>query len=367
MNKLNREKFDASKVDVNMKISDYVKEDLNWYSPFNKPFRILGFQWINEEHIYRRLPTTPKYKISEGVDAGANCTAGGQIRFKTDSTSISIKVKLSGAANMYHMAATGQCGFDCYIGYGEMPIFCSSTKYDHTKDEYQYEFYNNPEDKRIKDIILNFPLYQGVREVLVGLDSEAYLYNPKELNNENKIVFYGTSITQGGCASRPGMCYTNILSRKLNMECINLGFSGNGKGEVEIAEIINTINNVSCIVIDYEANCITTELYRATLPKFIEKLREKDKDVKILLLPMVYSSKDLFYKQNKINKEERLIFMKEVYEDFRNKGDKNIHFYDIRKAIGEDFYEATVDGVHPTDYGFYIMAKVLYKEIIKII
>jgi hypothetical protein len=273
------EKFEASKVDVNMKISDRVKEDLKWYSPLCNPFEILGFQWINEENIYRRLPLKPKYKISDGVDAGANCTAGGQIRFKTDSTSIAIKVQLSGTANMYHMAATGQCGFDCYIGYGETPIFCSSSKYDHTKDEYQYEFYNNPEDKKVKDIILNFPLYQGVKEVFIGLDSEANVYKPEKLSGKKKIVFYGTSITQGGCASRPGMCYTNILSRKLNVECINLGFAGNGKGEIELAEIINTINHVSCIIIDYEANCITTELYRHTLPKFVEKLREKDRSI----------------------------------------------------------------------------------------
>src|SRR5690606_22957788 len=101
-------------------------------------------------------------------------------------------------------------------------------------------------------ITLNFPLYQGVQEIEIGLSPDAQLIAPTPYIDDRKVIVYGTSITQGGCAARPGMSYTNILSRMINYEFINLGFSGNGQGEPELSHIISQIERPALLVLDYE-------------------------------------------------------------------------------------------------------------------
>ncbi|MGO4276553.1 SGNH/GDSL hydrolase family protein, partial [Paenibacillus sp. TAF58] len=169
-------------------------------------------------------------------------------------------------ANMYHMTATGQCGFDCYIGGPGEQLYYSTTVYDHTLAEYEAVIFKDMA-REYRIMTLNFPLYQGVEEVWIGLDQEAQIDPPQPYDSSKKIIVYGTSITQGGCASRPGMAYTNILSRRFNREFLNLGFSGNGKGEPELAQILSDIPDPACLILDYEANCVSTEMLQTTLPK----------------------------------------------------------------------------------------------------
>ena len=269
---------------------------------------------------------------------------------------------------MYHMAATGQCGFDLYMGYaGEKHNYCSTVKYDQKKDFYQYELYNNPEDKRLKDVLINFPFYEGVKEVEIGIENLSCILPADDFKYDKRIVFYGTSITQGGCASRPGMCYTNILSRMLEAECINLGFAGNGKGEMKLAQVINKIDNKGIIVVDYEPNCISTDLYKETLPKFIETLRKADSNIPIVVLSRPLFSKDLFYRKNIEDRIKRNKFAGNLVENLNKSGDKKVYYLDMASQLQDDFYEATVDGVHPTDYGFAIMAQIIYRKLKEII
>src|SRR5690606_269350 len=99
-----------------------------------------------------------------------------------------------------------------------------------------------------------------------------------------RLVVYGTSITQGGCASRPGMAYPSILARRLGIETLNLGFSGNGRGEPEVAHILAQLENVSCFILDYESNVPVAEDLRTTLTAFIPILRERHPDVPIIVI-----------------------------------------------------------------------------------
>ncbi len=99
---------------------------------------------------------------------------------------------------------------------------------------------------------MNFPLYNGVKSIYIGIDENSKLENPEMVSTSGKIIIYGTSITQGGCVSRPEIVYSNILSRKLGMEFINLGFSGNGKGEPELAHLINEISDVKMNYLEAE-------------------------------------------------------------------------------------------------------------------
>lgn len=345
-----------TKLDPYMAIPGIVEEGLNWHSPLDEPFQLAGFPWHKEERLYRRLPSQPKHPLPAAVNSLANSTAGGQVRFKTDSKKLTLKVKLAGAANMYHMAATGQCGFDVYIGEPGSQLYCSTTRYDHTKDQFEYSMFDFAENE-VREITIYFPLYQGVREVQIGLEKGAVIEAPTPYDKDQPIVVYGTSITQGGCASRSGMAYTNILSRRFAYEFVNLGFSGNGKGEPELAHIINEIPNPACIVLDYEANSGEPGSLAATLPEFIRILRQQNPTTPILVLSRIRYSNEHF----NAKRLEAALIRKKIQSDtvrmYREQGDDNIYFHDGSEILGHAFHECTVDGSHPTDLGFYMMAE----------
>ena len=183
----------------------------------------------------------------------------------------------------------------------------------------------------------------------IGLERESKIQAPPPFSFPGKIVIYGTSITQGGCVSRPGMAYTNIISRKLDAQFVNLGFSGNGKGEPALAHLINEISDVSLIILDYEANAGETIVN--TLDPFITVLREKHPDLPILVMSKIRyanaSEGSSAYKSLISNRD----FQKKLVGDKKAAGDKNIYFLDGSTVLGNDYYECTVDGVHPSDLG----------------
>lgn len=359
---MKKEKNSLEKYDKNMRVNAISEANLTWHSPRDKPFGIFGFAWFAKENRYRRLPKSVTGYIPEAVDHLANHTSGGQIRFQTNASTLSVRVRLSGKADMPHMPATGQCGVDCYIseeGTHHDFQYVNSTKYDINQIEYECVLYENwPSESR--NIVLNMPLYQGVEEITIGLSKGAMIKSAPEYVSDKRVVIYGTSITQGGCATRPGMMYSNILSRRIPLEFINLGFSGNGKGEPELAEVISEIDNPACLILDYEGNCVSTEKLKETLPEFIRIYRESHP-----FTPLVVASR-IPYAREKITphlykmRSERKDFEQTLVNTLRSKGDLNIYFFDGSKSLGsEDFFECTVDGSHPTDLGFIRMANAL--------
>ncbi|WP_317891118.1 SGNH/GDSL hydrolase family protein [Paenibacillus oceani] len=345
--------------DSNMRPNEKLEAAIRWHSPLEQPFQISGLAWFHQERKYRRLPTLPAGAVPGAVDHLANHTAGGQIRFQTDSTSLSVRVKLKGKANMVHMPATGQCGVDCYVGAPDVfgPLrYGNTTKYNVTLTEYECALFTGW-GNAMRNIVLNLPLYQGVEEISVGLDEHAAVLAPPGYVSGKKVVIYGTSITQGGCASRPGMAYTNILSRRIPLEFINLGFSGSGKGEPEVAEIVSQINDPACLVVDYEGNCVSTELFRETLPEFIRIYRAAHPLTPILVVSRIrYAREDLTPHLVEM-RMERKHFEQTLVNELREKGDLNLYFFDGSHSLGgEDYYECTVDGSHPNDLGFLRMA-----------
>ncbi|MGG0814180.1 SGNH/GDSL hydrolase family protein [Paenibacillus alvei] len=325
--------------------------DVVWYSPLEEPFMISGFHWFASEGRYRRLPVSTEYSIPEAVDILANHTAGGQIRFVTNSSKLFLRVTLSGTGDMYHMAATGQCGFDCYAEVDGKLHYRSTTGWNPRESEYESVlFFRDAQERRF--VVLNFPLYQGVKEIQVGLKEGALVEHPPSYEDARKIIVYGTSITQGACASRPGMCYTNILSRKMNREFINFGFSGSGKGEPELAHIIASISDPACLVLDYEANSVSPELYAKTLPQFIQIYREKHPTVPILILSRLLFSYTSFDPEDVKLHQARKHMQMTFVESLHQAGDCNIHFYDGEKLLPLHAHECYVDGTHPTDLGF---------------
>jgi len=359
-------KIDIWKVDKHMSFQGEPLKGLQWLDPKKFPAFVFGLPRFEKERLYRRLPLKPAWPIRPEVDVLANCPAGGQLRFQTASSRLAIRVLLSDYAGMHHMPATGQCGFDCYLGASGKQHYFKTTIFDHKKISYEYLFYGLKEKEK-KNITINFPLYQGVKEILIGLDKGAKLLSPLPYKNNKKIIFYGTSITQGGCASRPGMAYTNILSRRFNQEFINLGFSGNGRGEPELAKLILEIENPACFVLDYEANSLSTEMLKKTLPEFINILRSKHAKTPILVLSQTPFSYLKIDKKQQATTSERREFERKTVGSLRKRGDKNIYALDGSKLMGADFEECTVDGAHPTDLGFMRIADNLTPVLRKLI
>ena len=200
--------------------------------------------------------------------------------------------------------------------------------------------------------LLNLPLYNGVSSVEIGLPKDAELWKIGEKDDDCKpIVYYGTSITQGGCASRPGMSAASILSRRLNKTIINLGFSGNGKMEVELATLLGEID-ASMYILDCMAN-MPLELVKNRVVPFVEILRKIRPEIPIILVESREAPRDFLYSYNtKFGKWQAYRF---AYEELMAKGIKNLHYINGINQVGSDG-EGTVDGSHPTDLGFWRQA-----------
>ena len=348
------------KYDKNMVTCSFSDEQYNYYEIKNKPFRIEGLGWFDQEKEYFRLPKNSQSQVSEAGYWLASHPAGAQLHFQSNSKTIVIKVKLAARANMTHMTGVGQAGFDLYYrNLKEKKYhFFTSTKYPYGEVEYSTILYQSDKEE-IKDFLIHFPLYMGVKEIHIGLEKDAILLPATPRKNQKKVVIYGTSITQGGCATRPGMAYTNILSRQLDIEFINLGFSGSGLGELVMAELITKIDDVSLIILDYDANGGCTGDLEKNMKNFISILRKKFKDIPILVLSKPPFTNYVFLNEE-IELRKRLVtFQKNLVQERNQNQDLQIYFLDGNTLYGKDWEECTVDGIHPTDLGFYKMSKTL--------
>ncbi len=335
------------KPDSNRPLKNTFDDEIVWFDAQKEPFSLVGFEWINHDSVYRRLPVHPRWELTEVVDGLAYHTAGGQVRFSTNSKRILIKVELREKSGMYHMAATGQSGFDLYIREYGFQRYLRTARFPYDAIRYQNELFKSDESG-FHDFTINFPLYNGVNSLQIGVEKGSIIQAAPAFSFSGKIVIYGTSITQGGCVSRPGMAYSNIISRKLDAQLVNLGFSGSGRGEPALAHLINQISNIGFIILDYEANANQTIVN--TLSPFIAILREKHPDTPILIMSKIRFS-DAFGTSNQELLLSNLKFQRNLVNDRKAAGDKNIYFLDGSQVLGDDYYECTVDGVHPTDLG----------------
>lgn len=351
-------------IDQNMAAKEITKEQsIRWVSITEPAIRLSGFPFYHPGDPLGRIPKEWQ-KLFEIVNSNINelgtNTAGGQIAFQSNTTKVYIKAKTRSVHNMVNMTPTGQCGFDCYIGKDRQNLrFIGVTKFNIRSQTYEVEMAAYPCNGQMMEFLIHLPLYSGVEELMVGIDADASIQRPEPFTKQGGIVFYGTSITQGGCASRPGMAYTNIIGRKLNVETYNFGFSGNGYGESETADLLAEIEHPLLYVLDYEANAGTNGKLEATLSDFIQGLRKKHRQTPILVLSRLPYVLDVMLPELGEKRESLRNFQRETVMALKDHGDENIYFYDGSQLWEDDFDEYTIDTIHPTDLGFYMMAKKL--------
>ena len=210
----------------------------------------------------------------------------------------------------------------------------------------------------MREFKIFLPLYDGVKNIEIGIDSASNIIKPPK-NKRKPIIFYGTSITQGGCASRPGMVHTNIISRKLDVDVVNFGFSGNGRMEKPIAEIISSVEP-SLYIIECMPNMIKPEFISERTIPLVNTLREKNPNTPIIFVdlfksPIIFSNSA--FKASSIASFS--LFTLEFNKVIGN-GYKNIYLIKTPKLANSD-HEGTVDSIHFTDLGFLRYADFLIK------
>ncbi len=351
-----------SKIDKNFKIETKIdKADIKFYDVKSGIFDVYGLYKFYETDKYCRMDPVIADSLKTGVAALNWCTAGGRIRFKTNSRYVAINRNLvffkDGGGKSPHFTVTGSSGYDIYLVENGQQLFYKSFMPEYDFDEH-FEQVIDFEDDSERDIIIHMPLYNGCSAMYIGLQESAYIKAGSPYKYDKPILFYGSSITQGGCASRPGNAYTNMLSRFLDADHINLGFAGNAKGEDTIAEYIADID-CSVFVYDYDHNAPNAEHLRNTHEKMFLKFREKHPNTPVVMMsrPTLSNSKTV--------PDARTDVIIETYNRAKNRGDNNVYFVDGRDLFSNyGGSDCTVDGCHPTDLGFFSMAKCVEKVIL---
>ena len=323
------------------------------------PFPLLGKISDETETRYERLPAKLNGVSRSPVWELGKCSAGLAIRFCSDSRAISVRWETLTDRNMNHMAPTGIKGLDLYCFENDVWTYMNTARPTAKKSE--VTIISNMEKKE-RELMLYLPLYDGIISVEIGIDSSANIWLPKlDLPRQTKpVVAYGTSILQGGCASRPGMAHTNILSRRWNCEVINLGFSGNAHLDYEIAELMAECD-ASLYILDFMPNVSVKQISERT-EKFYRILRDQRPETPIIFIenPIYPHTKYDLNMQNTVREKNTALHA--VFDGLKAKKEENIWLIPSAEMIGTDG-EATVDGIHFTDLGFMRYADYLYLKI----
>lgn len=343
-----------SAIDTNFKIESKIdKADIKFYNANQEPFKIYGVFYENGK--YRRMPEAVAKTVSDGVVTLHTHTAGGRVRFSTDSPYIAIHAIMPSIGKMPHFALTGSAGFDLYA------------MDDETAPEYRYvrtfvppfgikDGYESVIDfgsSKLRQIVINFPLYSQVSDLYIGLSDSATVCPPQPYSIEKPVVFYGSSITQGGCASRPGNSYQSIACRNLNINYVNLGFSGNAKAENAVANYIKDLD-MSAFVYDYDHNSPSTDHLAATHEKMYNIVRKANPN-----LPIVIMARPKFYLS--AEEQRRFNVIMSTYNNALSAGDNKVYFIDNKALMSLAGNDGTVDNCHPNDLGFASMAAAVQK------
>ncbi len=314
-----------------------------------------GVAESEKESPYDRLPASYKDKVRKEVWGLSKNSAGISIRFNTNSSSVKVKWALLNDTKMNHMAETGIKGVDLYCKVNGVWTYVNTGRPTAKENEASLISGLSAGEREFK---LYLPLYDGTTKVEIGLESGSTITKPTP-DKKLPIVFYGTSILQGGCASRPGMVFTSIISRKLNVDCINFGFSGNGRMDPPMAELISGIK-ASYYVIDCLPNMTAKQVTDSVIP-LAKAIRAKNPKTPIVFVENVEYTRAIFQASLLNSMNEKNQALKTEFDKLVKGGMKDLIYISAAGSIGTD-YEGTVDGTHLTDLGFLRYADYLIEK-----
>ena len=326
---------------------DVNDENIVFFNVLQPPFKIYG---INDASVsFHRMPDSIAAAASGGV-AEKNCSpSGGRVRFATNSASVAVRVVMKEWFGAPHITPLAYTGFDLYAGKNGKEYYAGSF-YPALDGKEGYEGIKRFGSCGMREYTLNLPLFNEIYELYIGVEKGSDVIPHSPYRTEKPVVFYGSSITQGVSASRPGTTYESVLCRMLDCNYVNLGFSGCAKGEESLAEYISGLD-MSAFVMDYDHNAPDPDYLERTHYRFFKRVRDKNHNLPIILMTKPDGGLD------EENMRRRSIIM-QTYLSARAAGDKNVYFID-----GYEFFagyargDCTVDGCHPNDLGFHLMAE----------
>ena len=319
------------------------------YSLFDAPLKVFGVPFFEQNRKLERVPDAVVALVPGVAPMAKNCP-GGSVAFKTDATSFTVRVTLRSmhpdiGQSIYSAQA-------CQVLIGERPNgrnlgVVSPQNYENLTFEKTFQ-----KTSQLEQITILFPRFDSLENIEVILDDNAQVTEPTPYRYKKPVVFYGSSIVEGGCSGNNNTAYNAILSNWLDFDYYNLGFSGRAKGELAMAEYINTID-MGAFVYDYDYNAPSVEHLAATHKPFFDRIREKHPDLPILMM-----SRPAECYTEKMAQRRRIV--KDTYDAAIAAGDKNVYFLDGETFYGEtDRNLCSSDNVHPNDLGFYRMASTI--------
>ena len=336
-----------------------------WIDPLEAGPVVHGVGWDGLRSGYVRLPEKARGVVRESVWNLALNAAGLSLVFESDAPEIIVLYGLKDGLNMFHMPSTGRSGLDLYARGSDgrtrwvAPNFPAKISNDTTRYIYSGISYY-PEGNRSYEYHLYLPPYNTVTWIKIGVPEDAQLRLIPE-TRRHPVVIYGTSITQGACASRPGNAWTNIVERDLRLPVVNLGFSGNGKLEPEVLDLLSEID-ASLYVLDCTANLTQATDIESRLLEAVRILRSRS-NCPILIAEhagnvgeSASAAKEAYRQAN--------VQVRSAYETLKKRGEPEI-YYLSHDELGLPM-DGMIEGVHPNDFGMRFLAAAFEKKIMEI-
>ncbi|SFD09627.1 Lysophospholipase L1 [Chitinophaga sp. CF118] len=344
-------------------ISGQDNSKYNWWNPAKNNFpAIEGQAWPEEvAATYDRLPARAEKTVQSNVWNLSHQSAGLSIRFRTSAKEIIVRYTVTGDLAMQHMPATGVSGVDLYAIDPNGAWKWAAGRYNFG-DTITYRFSALSDEAR--EYRLYLPLYNKVKWMELGVPDHDSIV-PLQKRKEKPIVVYGTSIAQGGCASRPGLAWTSLLDRQMDRQVINLGFSGNGKLEPPVTALVSEID-AKIFVLDCLPNIsgLPPAEIQERIITAVTTLRKKRPVTPILLVEHATPSMQMINTIGDGNYVTANKALQDAYEKLQSTGTKKLYILPASQ-INFDL-SATVDGVHPADVGMVAYAKA-YESSLRII
>jgi hypothetical protein len=308
-----------------------------------------GRLWEDEERLrwFDRFPAAAEKTVPPAVWDLSRESAGMAVRFQTDAPTIRVRMRLSKEKLAApHMPATGASGLDLYARdpAGRWRWVAAARP---EKQEFEAELIAGLAPGR-REYLAYLPLYNGVESLAIGVPAGA-AFKGLAPRRGKPIVFYGTSITHGACASRPGMAHVAILGRRLDRPVANLGFSGNGKMDTAVGDLLARVD-AACYVIDCLPNMDAKLVAERCVP-LVKQLRAARPAVPIVLVEDRRLTTEWVLPAKKAFHDANHAALREAFDALRREGVGGIFYLPGDGLLGDDG-EAAVDASHPTDLGF---------------
>lgn len=313
------------------------------------PIKVYGIPYFEKKKVFQRLPDSILEKRPDLELIGRRCP-GARVCFRTNADTFTVRISLKTLKPDVGMSIFSCQSAEVLIGPRQNPYYAGLVG----PRNYETKAFENTFKKKqcMEDVTIFLPRNEIVESVEINVPENASLQEPTPYKYSEPIVFYGSSITEGGCCCNLINSYNAILSNRLDFDYYNMGFSGNCKGEIEVAEYLGRLS-MSVFFLDYDHNAPTIEHLAETHEPFFKKIRELNPDLPIVIMTRPQA---VYFEDNRIRRD----IIRKTYENAINGGDKNVYFIDGERFFGDkERHLCTIDTVHPNDLGFHRMADVI--------